>query len=742
MSSEFAIIGTRQPRIDGFEKVSGRARFTSDIALPGMLHLKILRSPHPHARIVSVDTSKARALPGVKAVLTHKDMPAFRWNPQMPILTDVARFVGDDIAVVAAVDEEVASEALDLIKVEYQVLPFVLDPEEAMKPGAPKLYPEGNVIAGAPSVVNRGDLDKGFAEADIVYTGRYRTPFLQHATAESRVSLAQWEAGRLTIWESTQGPFEVQKGIAKALRIPMSKVRVISEFTGGGFGDKGSPGRQTFLAALVARKTGRPARIELDRDEIYFAATHRYPAICDLKYGVKKDGTLTAIQAKVVADGGAYALSPGAAMGTMECMMSIYRCPNMKGEGWTVSTNNPPTGSMRCVGHPQGTFAQEVHMDIIAEKLGMDPVEFRLKNYARLEDGDQFNKIPFTSNGMRECIERAAESFGWTQRRQKPVSSPGPVKKGVGMAVHACRHGGMAAGRALSGMVRVNADGTVNVFTGASEIGGGQKTTMAMIVAEELGVPLETVSVIAADTGMTTDTGVTGGSRQTIAGGTGVKLAASDAKSQLLEVAAAELKAAKNNNLTIRNGMIYVAGSENGVPLEQIAAKAPGGVIFGRGTMKIPTNLFFHSFAADFAEVEVDTRTGKVKVVKVVAAHDLGRAINVLTAENQIEGGVIQGMAFGLAEEQLIDKLTGISVNPNHLNYKVPSIKEVPDILPIIVESVDKIGPFGAKGIGEPPYSPPAPAIANAIYNAVGVRLTALPITPRAILAGLKPGKA
>ncbi len=575
MSSEFAVIGRRQPRVDAFEKVSGRAQFTADVSLPGMLHLKILRSPYPHARVLSMDTSKARALPGVKAVLTYKDMPAFRWHAAMPILTDVARFVGDDIAVVAAESEEIASEALGLIKVDYQTLPFILDPEEALKPAAPKLFPEGNVVMGAPSVVNRGDVGKGFAEADLVYAGRYQTPFLQHATAESRVSLARWEAGELTVWESTQGPFEVQKGVAKFLKIPMSKVRVISECTGGGFGDKGSPGRQTFLAAMIARKTGRPARIELDRDEIYFAASHRYPTICHLKYGVKKDGTLTAIQAKVIADGGAYSLTGAAALGTMECMMSIYHCPNMQGEGWTVHTNNPPTGAMRCVGHPQGTFAQEVHMDIIAEKLGMDPVEFRLKNYARLEDGDQFKKIPFTSNGMRECIERAAETFGW--KRQPSASAAVPVKKGVGMAVHACRHGGMSPGRPLSGTVRVNADGTVNVMTGASEIGGGQKTTMAMIAAEELGVPLETVSVIAADTGMTTDTGVTGGSRQTIAGGTGAKLAAADAKNQLLEVAAAELKADKKD-LAIRNGMIYAAGSEKGTPASsRLPPRRPAG---------------------------------------------------------------------------------------------------------------------------------------------------------------------
>jgi CO/xanthine dehydrogenase Mo-binding subunit len=378
-------------------------------------------------------------------------------------------------------------------------------------------------------------------------------------------------------------------------------------------------------------------------------------------------------------------------------------------------------------------------MDAIAQKLGMDPVELRLKNYARLEDGDQFRKIPFTSNGMEECIRRGAETFQWKEKMQT-ASQPGPVKKGFGVAVHACRHGGMAPGVPLSGMVRVNADGTVNVFTGATELGGGQKTTMSMIAAEELGVLLSDVFVISADTDMTTDTGVTTGSRQTITGGTGVKLAAADAKNQLLDVAAAELKADKKD-LSIRDSVVYVAGSEKGISLDRIVSKAPGMVVVGRGVMKVPTDVFFHGFAAQFAEVEVDTRNGQVKVVKIVAAHDLGRAINPLTAESQIEGGAIQGMAYGLTEEQIFDRSTGICVNPNHLNYKLLTIKDAPEIVPIMVESVDRLGPFGAKGIGEPPYSPPAPAIANAIYNAIGVRFSELPITNRAILMGLKAAK-
>ena len=735
MSSQFKIIGTRQPKVDAFERVSGRAKYASDFYLPRMLYLKTLRSPYPHARIVSIDTSKAYALPGVALVLTHKEMPAYQWHPGMPILADIARFVGDDVAVVAARDEETAQEALDLIKVEYQKLPFVLDPEEALKPDAPKLYPEGNLIGGKPVVVSRGDVEKGFAEADLIYEAKYRTNLLQHATREPRVCVAAWEGGKLTIWDSTQYSFDVQRGVAKALKIPMSKVRVVCDFMGGGFGDRSGPERYNVLAALVARKAGRPARIELDREENFVAGHHRYPIILYLKYGVKKDGTLTALQAKAVADMGAFPHVQGAA-GTMEVVMSTYRCPNMRGESYSVTTNKPEGGYMRCVGHPQGTFSQEVHIDIIAEKLGMDPVEFRLKNYARLEDGDQFRKIPFSSNGMEECIERGADTFKWKERWQKPASSQGPMKRGIGMAIHACRHGGMFPGMPSSGMVRVNSDGTINVFTGTSDIGGGQKGTMAMIAAEEMGVTLESVFVTATDTDVTTDTSGSTGSRETITGGTGTRLAAADAKNQLLDIAAAEFKTDKKN-LMVSDGMIYTRSSAKGVPLGDIAAKAPGPIV-GRGIGIAPLNVIFHSFAADFVEVEVDTRTGAVRVVKLVAVHDLGRAINALAAENQIEGGAIQGIGFALTEEQLIDRATGVSINPSYLDYKVLTFKDFPEIVPIMVESVDPYGPFGARGVGEPPYSVPAPAITNAIYNAIGVRFSEIPLTRRAVLTGLK----
>jgi CO/xanthine dehydrogenase Mo-binding subunit len=742
MATELLVIGKHHPKFDGFERVSGQAAYASDIYLPGMLYGKILRSPHPHAKVVSIDAEKARALPGVKAVLTPRDIADFSWdkNPgrshyDMPILSDIARYTGDDIAVVAAVDEDRAEEALDLIKVEYQTLPLVFDPEEAIKPGAPKIYPSGNLLGGKPLILVRGDVEKGFQEADLVYEARYSTPMLQHVTAEPRVCVARWSKGKLTVWDSLQYTFQTQAGLAALFKIPMSKVRVICDFMGGGFGDKIQMERYTVLASILSMKTGHPVRIEFNREENFLATHHRWPSICYLKYGAKKDGTLTAIQVKNVSDLGAYGHVDGA-LNVIETMKGVYRCPNFKAEGYNVLTNKPEAGAQRCVGHPQGQFAEEVHMDIMAEKLGLDPVEFRLKNFARLEDGDQDKKIPFSSDGMEECIRKGADAFGWAQKWQKPATSPGPLKKGFGMAIHSCRHGAMTVPSA--GMVKLNSDGTVNVFTGTADIGGNQKSTMAIIAAEELGVPLEAVSVTAADTDVTLDTGASSGSRQTITGGTGVKLAAADAKRQLFELAAAELKTDKGN-LEVRNGKIYPKGSDKGISMLDVLKKAPA-TITGRGTGTLPKGVITHCFAAHFVEVEVDTLTGKVRVLKLEAAHDVGKTINLMGAENQVDGGAIQGMGFGLTENMIFDKDSGICVNPNLVDYKLVTMKDIPEIHPLFIEPIDPFGPFGAKGLGEPPYSVPAPAIANAIYNAIGVRFAELPINIRPILEARNKG--
>jgi CO/xanthine dehydrogenase Mo-binding subunit len=653
----------------------------------------------------------------------------------MPLLVDIARFAGDDIAVVAAVDEDRAQEALDLIKVEYQILPFVLDPEEALKPAAPKIHPKGNLADEKPAVLNRGTIEKGFQEADLIYEGRYTTPMLQHVTAEPRVCVARWNKGKLTVWDSLAYTFAPQATLAHIFKIPMSKVRIICDYMGGSFGDKNMTERYTVLASILSMKTGHPVRIEFDREENFLATTHRYPMVCYLKYGAKKDGTLTAIQAKVIADMGAYRHLAGA-FGIMETMKGVYRCPNLKAEGYDVYTNKPEGGFMRCVGHPQGQVAQEIHMDIMAEKLGMDPVAFRLKNHARLEDGDQDRKIPFSSNGMEESIRKGAEAFGWTQRWQKPGTSPGPVKRGLGMAIHSCRHGAMFL--PCTGQVKLNSDGTVNLFIGTVDIGASQKSTMAMIAAEELGIPLDAISVTSADTEMTLDSGSSGGSKQTIGSGSAVKLAAADAKMQLLEIAAREMKTGKEH-LEVKNGSIYPLGSDKGMKITDVLKKAPA-TITGRGTAALPKGVVTYCFAAHFVEVEVDTLTGKVRLIKLVAAHDVGKVINLLGAENQVDGGAIQGMGFGLTENMIFDKDSGLCLNPNLVDYKLFTMKDVPEIHPIFIEPIDPVGPFGAKGLGEPPYSVPAPAIANAIYNAIGVRFTDVPINIRSILEGRNKG--
>jgi len=742
MAKEFKVIGKRVERVDAFERLVGQAKYASDIYLPGMLYVKILRSPHPHAKVVKIDATKTQALPGVKAILTPQDVPDFavakRGTPPFvpkPILATTARYVGDEILAVAAVDEETAENALDLIRVDYQILPFVLDAEEAVKPEAPRIYPEGNVVQDPADTLNRGDVEEGFSQADVILEERYKTHLIQHTTLEPRVTVASWSGKRLTIWDSHKSPFRLRTEIARALNMKINQVRLLTHYIGGDFGDKATLERQHLIAALLTKKTNRPVRIEFTREENYLAAHHRYPTSWYLKYGARKDGTLTAIQVRLFADSGAYYLIDQAGA-SIEVAKWVYRCPNVKLEGYNVFTNKPEGGYMRCVGHPAGMFPQEVHMDRLAEKLGMDPVEFRLKNPARKEDGDQDRKVPFASIGLEDCARMGAEKIGWKANWRKPGASPGPVKKGLGMAFHACRHGGISS--PMSAIIKLDPDGTVELLSGLNDTGGWQKTTMAMIAAEELGVPYDAVAVTTGDTDATTDTGVPGGSRGTTSAGLAVIAAAKDAKNQLLDVAA-ELLKKRREVLDITDGQIIIKEENKTVPFKEILANAPNPIV-GRGSGKPPQNVALLTFAAHFAEVAVNTLTGKVEVLRLIAAHDVGRVINLLGCENQIQGGAIMGMGFGLMERLYLDGETGICVNPNMVDFKVPSILDVPMVEPIIVEPVDPYGPFGAKGVGEPPYSLPAPAIANAIYNAVGLRFNEIPINIRSILDGLEKG--
>ena len=736
MADSYKVIGKKVQRVDALERLIGEAKYASDIYLPGMLYAKFLRSSYPHAKVVRIDTASARALPGVRAIITPADVPDYTIHRRatapavpMPVLASTARYVGDEILAVAAVDEETAEEALELVKVEYEVLPFLLDAEEAVKPDAVKIYPEGNVVIEPADTLKRGDVEEGFRQADLILEEKYKTHMLQHATLEPRVTVTSWNGKRLTVWDSHKGPFRLRTDLARALGLKVHQVRVLTPFIGGDFGDKGQMERQHVVCGLIAMKTKRPVKLEFTREENFLGAHHRYPTTWYMKYGAKKDGTLIAIHIRLQADVGAY-YHQDFAYNSLEVPKGVYRCPNVKLEGYNVFTNKPEAGQMRCVGHPAAMFPQEVHMDRLAEKLGMDPLAFRLKNYARKEDGDQDRKIPFASVGLEECARKGAERIGWEANWKKPGSDPGPVKRGLGVAFQSCRHGLIMP--PMSAIIKLDPDGTVELMSGLNDSGGWQKTTMAMIAAEEMGVPYDSVEVTTGDTDATTDARGPGASRGTASVGIAVVAAAKDAKNQLLDAAADQLKR-KREELEIRDGQIFVKGENKPVSYREILSRTTNPII-GRGSGKVPQNVAMHTFGAHFAEVAVNTRTGKVEVLRLIAAHDVGRAINRLGCENQIEGGAIMGIGYGMLERQVMDRPTGICVNPNMVDFKIPSILDVPVVEPIIVESEDPYGPFGAKGVGEPPYGVPAPAIANAIYNAVGVRFDEIPINIQSIL--------
>jgi xanthine dehydrogenase molybdenum-binding subunit len=755
MNEEFLVVGKRLPRVDAREKATGTAKFTVDIKLHEMLYAKILRSPHAHARIVQIDTSKAEKLPGVKAVLTHKEarIPFLEWLG-MPtdeyVLDDSVRYVGDKVAAVAAVSEEVAEEALKLLNVEYEVLPAVFDQEEAMKPGAPKIHPEipeaeNNVsFPNQPILIEVGDIEKGFKEADYIFENTYKTSRQCHCSLEPHVCVASWDnSGKLTFWSSEQTAFFVRERLANALGIPLNKVRVIVPHVGGGFGSKYGYAEEV-ICALLAKKTCRPVKLECTREEEFATTRTRHPWSIKIKTGVKKDGTFTARYMRAVINTGAYGWhGAGTLMWGGSWFVSLYRCPNIRFEGYPVYTNSPVAGAFRGYGNPQANFAMECQIDEIAERLGMDPLELRLKNHIRTGDVNPANQFTVTSCGLDECMRKGAERIGWNRRQKKPRAVGGIKKRGIGMA---CMIHGMSSkslgedGDIGSAIVKINTDGTAHLLLGIPDIGQGSNTVLAQIAAEELGVRLEDISVTTADTDTTTWNWIALGSRTTVIVGNAVKAAMADAKMQLFEKAA-EILQTNVENLVAKDRKIYIRGApDKGRSIAEVALAVknvfPFKVVVGRASYEPPTHL--PPFAAQFAEVEVDTETGKVDVLKIVAAHDVGKAINPDAVEGQIEGGLQQSIGYTFTEDMVLDEVTGKPLNPGFRDYKILKAVDMPDIDIILVEPVDPEGPFGAKGVGEVSHVPTAAAIANAIYNATGVRIKELPITPEKILKGLR----
>jgi 4-hydroxybenzoyl-CoA reductase alpha subunit len=741
---DYSVIGKRLPRTDAMAKVTGEAKYTDDLRLPQMLIGKLLRSPLPHAKILHIDTSKAERLMGVKGVVTGLDTPKKKYGLLMrdsfmdryPLAVDMVRFIGEEVAAVAAVDEDTALEALDLIRVEYEELPAVFNPEEAMKPGAPSVH-EGKANAVMSRCFEYGDAEKGFRDSDYVREDKFATQAVAHGCMETHAALGMVDfSGKVTLWSSTQSPFILCRDLAQTLNIPKAKIRVIKPFVGGGFGGKMEMLPLEFCSALLSIKTGKPVRIVHTREEEFIGTSQRHPVIIQLKTGVKRDGTLVAKECYTIVDTGAY-LTHGPMMlyGIHTFLTMLYRVPNTKFQGYCVYTNNPVRGAMRGHGNPQIRFADDSQLDLIAQDLGIDPVEIRLKNGIKAGDATP-SRLRINSCGLTEAIERCAEVSHWKERKKHTGN------KGIGIACGDHISGGKLYEPYDSSSVflKVEEDGKVIILSGASDIGQGLDSILCQIVAEEFAIPIEDVSIVAGDTEVTPQDLGAFGSRGTFLAGNACLLAARDARDQIFKTVAEKLETTVED-LEIKNGRINVKGDlQRRMSLSE-AAVACNGSVLGRGTYESNTEVPdrkgqgnispAYSFGAQVAEVEVHADTGKVDLLRVIGAQDVGVALNPMHIEGQIEGSVVMGQGQALYEELLMRK--GLTLNPSFLEYKVPTSLESPEIVSLIVETHDPEGPYGAKGFSESTMVPTLAAIANAVDHAIGVRIKELPMTPAKI---------
>ena len=741
-----AVVGKRQPRVEGYELVSGRAVYPSDISLPGMLSGAVLRSPHPNAVVKSIDTRAAEQMPGVRAILTGSSPEANLWwsyanDVKSRLFDSRCRFEGEALAAVAAETSYQAWDALKAIKVEYEVLPALVDERKSLQAGAPLVHEGGNRVA-PPVRYNRGDVEKGFAEADVVLEQSYRTECEIHTPLERHGCVAKWNRDRLTLWQSTQGVYRTQAQLSTILGLPLSKVRVIGRYMGGGFGSKLAADKETVIAALLAKKTGRPVKLFLTREETYVAAGNRPPANMRLKAGVKKDGTLTALDFACIASSGAY---PAGGTGGIDWQIKdLYLCPNVRTELSDVHINACPSRPFRAPGHPQGAWALEQMMDALAEAIKMDPVELRLKNIPSFSQAREGNP-PYTSTGLRQCLAEGARAFGWREAKNRTEASRKDRnwRRGVGMASGMWVAGG--GGGPATIIIKLFSDGSVSLNMGASDIGTGTRTVMAMVVSEELGVRPEVIEIENADTGTTQYATPSGGSKTVPTESPAVRAAAINLKQQLMRMAAQDLKE-KTASLVMQGGTIQSrTDPSKKIKITEVAGLKRHGVIVGIGYRDPnPANRAINPFAAQFCEVEVNIKTGEVRILRFLSANDSGRVMSGLTYESQVIGGITMGIGLAMTEVRILDgNQTGRILSGNWHDYKIPTASDVPaEIASVPIDLPDnEANTTGAKGLGEPVTIPTAAAVANAVYNATGVRITATPISPAVLRRALAAKK-
>jgi 4-hydroxybenzoyl-CoA reductase subunit alpha len=745
------LIGKSVPRPDAVAKVTGAAQYTDDISLPNMLHGALLRSPHAHALIRKIDTSRARALPGVKCVITGQDVPAVKYGnwrlvpalqDETALATDRVRFIGDEIAAVAAIDRETAEKAVELIDVDYEELPGVFSVEEALAAGAPAVHDEHPDNISLTRDIDYGDLEKAFADADLVLEDTFTTHPVSHVYMEPCSVVAKTDTdGRITVWTSTQTPYYIQCLLARTMGVRENDVRVIKPSVGGGFGGKMELRPWEFAAAWMARETGRPVKITLDRRQELAAGRRRHPVTLTSKIGFKNDGTITGKEVTARLDGGAYnGMGPTATFLIGNFGAMLYKMPAYRYRGIYVYTNNPPAGAMRGFGAPQALFAGEMQMNRAAEALGIDPIDLRLRN--AMETGDEIPGVArISSCGLRKCLEEVRQLSNWDARRA--AAKPG---EGLGLACYSFISGGVfnwfnTKYPFSSAEVKVFDDGTAQLTTLAADIGQGSDVILPQILAEELGLKVEDIRLVTGDTAACPQSDLgTWGSRVTLMAGNAVRDAARKIKDELFKVVSLKLDLNVIHEIECGNGTIYAKSKpEKGIRFAEVVQMAQ---LANRGEPVKATGYYTprevglvspaFSFGAQVADVRVDPDSGVVEVAGMYTVHDCGTKLNPMAVEGQLEGSIQMSLGYALSEELVMHR--GRTLNTTLLDYKIPVAADMPFSVSRTVETFEPGGPFGAKEAGEGLACPTAPAISHAVHQATGYFCRNLPIRPEKIL--------
>jgi xanthine dehydrogenase YagR molybdenum-binding subunit len=755
------VVGQCVPRMDALEKVTGQARYTADVTRPGMLYAQIVRAPIAHGRVKTLDLAPALEVPGVRAVLRREEMEGIRYDSGQ-LFDQTIRFAGQPLAAVCAETQDAADRGARATIVRVETEPHAVTAAAALKPGAPRVRSQGNTSKNSPRVTKRGDVDAALRSAEVVIRREYRTPVALHTAMEPHGAVAEWIGDHVTVWESTQGIFNTRSDIAGAFGLKLTQVRVMNDYMGGGFGAKNGAAAPTYIAVALSRKTRLPVRCVLDREGEQFDSGNRSSTTQRVTLAARRDGTLTAIvvDAEIAMGVGGWFAGPG------KIYHELYSCPNVRTTETFVYTHTGAMASFRAPGHVEGAFGLECAMDALARELEIDPLALRRKNYA---EHDQEKDRHYSSKHLEDCYRLGAERFGWSAVRGAKEGVPhadAASQRGRRVGGHAARsddplrgtlsstHAGAPRVRRGVGMssiswgagggppayasVRINPDGTIDVLTGSQDLGTGARTVFAQIAAEALGASIKDVRTVIGDTERLPYTSNSWGSQTTASVGPAVRMAAEDARRRLFDAASTMLDAPVDA-LESRGSAVRVRGDRRELSFAEIGDKLGDVMIIGQGSRgPNPDRTAMFAFGAQFAEVEVDIETGRVRVLRIVAAHDSGRIINPRLAESQLEGGILQGVGFALFEERVLDESLGLPLNPTMHDYKIPTLADLPAIEAFFVPGADTVANHtGAKGLAEPPIIGTAPAIANAVADAIGVEVLELPLTPWRVLAAL-----